>query len=1028
MKIYTGVARTHEVRLCFSSGPRDEAKLKSTFAALQRPLRPFASPKWYCRDTQGLGNYCEAGGAELYGRFAAAIARFDEAFESANRRCQGYRDSRTIKAVETDSYGFLGFGDGVHHVWTPGVNVPENISWDGNYYGYPHMMCVQFMRTGNREYFDNFETHAVHVADVHVVHHSEKSHLTGGCRYCPPTDHVRIDPTKPNDYRTARVYVSNLFNHHKIAGVIERWYFLRDHRCRDVANMVLDYCYRWKYGDNDYGQPRGPGMIMDFCYQGYMLTGDSKWIERAANVLRVHEGRELRLSFQAGIFLEGMRRYYEMSGDADALAYIKESADRLIAGGKKGGVTAQAHSFMYRKTSEQRYLDAALDNLPSSGQFGNPWKQFALSMRNAAMCIGDLHHVAEKEAMTLRLGGCGGVYFYAPTGELWVEVEKQDLNMRRNKTHLRAILFAPDRSVVDEAWISDDGRSARSGPGPVQRALLRTNVERPGVYGLNITVTEDRYGENVSWGFKSNCPRYLVETSRGHKDARHEEPIVLRNAGRQGDVGFMPPKRAFSIDVSGLPKSVTGLPIYDADGRKITRLTVSAEGKARHDFGADKSRRARLWRLHLNDAQALVSIDGVTRWQRGEAWENISLWTPDLSSWFAFHENRWLLTPYSRNVYADAASAGVVDFAVHNNSPSPKRVRLSLEFDDGAAWPAALPRSEVELGAYSSAQVPLEYRVPSKGDEWKCYVRATVLDETGFSTWSSVTLRRGVAPALSPAKVPIKLEPYRHENEQFGYLPKYPLDNQVYFDMENQPFVVSSDSVLTLSGGLWTKTAKAHRGDTDRVIPIRPLGTKIAFDYENDVYLLGRDGRSIVLLHSADRGETFTAWPVPGSGNFDIEQFSGQNVIDGPPPLARFYQTASDPKLIWRRINDLDLILPAKKADGSIVMGEAVAVSKKCIGLSAHSGIPSTMVSRGDKVHIAWGEATDPEAKAPGVPTFVATYDRSSGRLSSPALVGYGPPANDVHNSPCITIDSKGYLHVLIGTHGRTFKYVRSLS
>ena len=179
---------------------------------------------------------------------------------------------------------------------------------------------------------------------------------------------------------------------------------------------------------------------------------------------------------------------------------------------------------------------------------------------------------AERDAMTLRLGGCGGVYFYASKGELWIEVQKQDLNIRRNKTHLRALLLAPDRSVADEVWIGDDGRPTRSGPGPVQRAMLRTTVERPGVYGLNITVTEDRYGENVSWGFKSNCRKYLIETSRGHKDARHEEPIVLRNSGRRGDVGFMPPAKAFSIDVSGLAKNVKNLPVYDSDGGKMTTL------------------------------------------------------------------------------------------------------------------------------------------------------------------------------------------------------------------------------------------------------------------------------------------------------------------------------------------------------------------------------------------------------------------------------------------------------------------------
>jgi hypothetical protein len=339
-----------------------------------------------------------------------------------------------------------------------------------------------------------------------------------------------------------------------------------------------------------------------------------------------------------------------------------------------------------------------------------------------------------------------------------------------------------------------------------------------------------------------------------------------------------------------------------------------------------------------------------------------------------------------------------------------------------------LPRTEIELKGRSSAQVPVRYSVPSQGDKWKCYLRATVLDETEFSTWSSVTLHRGIAPATAPLKIPLKLEPYRHENEQFGYLPDYPLDNQVYFDMDNRPFIVSGDGVFYMRDNAWAKTTAARRGDTDKSIRIRPLGTKISFDRENKVYFLGRDGTTTLLFHSDDNGENFTAWPVPGSGNFDIEQFSGHNVIDAPPPLARFRQTARDPKLIWRRINDLHLILPAKNPDGSIAMGEPIVVSKKCIGLSAHSGIPSTIVSRGDKVHITWGEATPPDEKVPGVPTYVTTYDRSTGKLGTAALVGYGPPANDVHNSPCITMDKDGFLHVLIGTHGRTFKYVRSLS
>jgi len=145
----------------------------------------------------------------------------------------------------------------------------------------------------------------------------------------------------------------------------------------------------------------------------------------------------------------------------------------------------------------------------------------------------------------------------------------------------------------------------------------------------------------------------------------------------------------------------------------------------------------------------------------------------------------------------------------------------------------------------------------------------------------------------------------------------------------------------------------------------------------------------------------------------------------GPPPFVRFVRTASDPKRIWRRIHDLELFLP-RKVNGRIEIGEPIVLSRQCIGLSAHSGIPSSIVSRGDSVHVAWGEATDPKESVPGVPTYVATVDHRTREVTKPALVGYGPPANDVHNTPSITMDRAGHLHVLVGTHGRPFQYARS--
>ena len=626
-----------------------------------------------------------------------------------------------------------------------------------------------------------------------------------------------------------------------------------------------------------------------------------------------------------------------------------------------------------------------------------------------------------------RFGGVGGVYFLASPGELWVEVEKQDLNRRGRQTHLRAILFGPDRQVLDEQMLPDDGQAKGSGEGPVQRVRLSTSVPRTGMYGLNVMVSEDRYGEDIAWGFRTNCPRYLVETSRGHRDAPHEEPLVLLNPDAPGDVCFMPRQGEFAVEVTGLPEGVDALTLFDAQGKQAGEMSVSEKGEATGQFETEGPLSTAPWRLHLQKFKGVIQIDGVTRWREKQGrFANLSLWTPRLESWFPFPANRWLLTPYSRTVYSEPNEEGSVTFQVHNNGLVEKTVTLSLEFPDGQPWPAELSTREITLAPQKTAPVSIRYRVPAEGDGWTCHVRATPSDNPEVTTYSTLWLRRGAAPASEPLTIPLVLRPYQHENEQFGYLPKYPLTNQVYFDAQNSPVVSLSDGVSILRDGAWHE-AKSSKQQDGSITPFRPLTSKVAFDKDNGIYLVGEQDGAPVLLHSRDSTETFVSHVLPGGGYFDIEQFSGHNLPDGPPPLVRFTRTAKDPKIFWRSLNDIALILPERGPDGAVSVREPILLSKKCIGVSAHSGIPSTVVSRGSKVHVTWAEATEPDEDVPGVPTFVATYDRENGTVSEPALVGYGPPPNDIHNSPCITMDSQGYLHVLVGTHGRTFKYARSL-
>lgn len=636
--------------------------------------------------------------------------------------------------------------------------------------------------------------------------------------------------------------------------------------------------------------------------------------------------------------------------------------------------------------------------------------------------------------MDVQIGGVGGVYFLAEPGELVVTVEKRDRNRRGRQTELRAILVGPDREVLEDVTIPDDGQ-APGKLGPPKRVRLATKVPRKGVYALNITVSQDRYGDEIIWGFRTNCPHYLIETSRGHRDERRQEPIVLCNPDQPGDVCFLPRNEAFGIEVTGLPKEVKSLHLYDGRGTLVQTLQADGSGRALSTIPAGK-RDAVPWRLHLPAQLATVQIDGVTRWDRQDSYPNLPYWTPEAESWFPFLEYRWLLAPYSKQVYGRPGTQGEVAFEVHSNSDQKKTVQLALEFPD-ASWPVELSANRVVLGPKRSQEVRVRYTVPAQGQTQVCHVRATPVEDGEFSTYSTLTVKAGDAPASQPLAMPIQLKAYRHENEQFGYLPDYPVENQVYFDPKNRPVVRTSAGIATWRDGRWTET-ELRTAVTSRTPPFEGTGFgmpsgKVAFDRDGDMYLLANAGRNTAMLHSSDGGKTFAAYLIPGREKepraYDFEQFSGQNTLDGPPPVLRYTQTADhpqDPRLRWRSVYDLELLL-AKKADGRLSFGEPILISKSCIGFSAHSGIPSSVVSRGEKVHVVWAEATDPAVKVPGVPTFVATYDRTTGRLGKPALVGHGPPANDVHNTPSITIDSQGYLHVLAGTHGQPFPYARSL-
>ena len=626
----------------------------------------------------------------------------------------------------------------------------------------------------------------------------------------------------------------------------------------------------------------------------------------------------------------------------------------------------------------------------------------------------------------LSIGGAGGLYLLPQPGELVVELHKRDLGTTPNPTQLRAILVGPDRRPLDEAVIQGDGD-----------IRLAAEVETPGIYAVNVTITNDRYGEHVRWGFHTSSEKYLVETSRGHRDARHLEPIVIDTPGTAQDVFFRAQAGAIEIEISGLPEASQAPILFDDQDTRIHELTIATDGTATASIPA-APRTAAPWRLHLPDGIAAVHIDGVTRWQRDEPWDNLSLWSPTRDSFFAFHDLRWMLTPYHQAFAAAPGEPHETQFRLHNNGAHTDTFRVTTAAAQATALKVELSQTEVVIEPGAAVQVTATARLPESlatAHVFSTRIRVTSANHPDVSTWSTIEARVGES-SCHAIETPLVYRPYEHENAQFGYTPDYPNDNQIYSAPDGADFVASGNGVYRLDAGRWQ-----YRDIIVDGTRYRSIASKVGFAADGGICLLGRASEGVAYLYSTDGGDTFTATPLPpsaGPAQYDIETFTGHNLPVGPAPFVRATQTTgADPDNFWRRVNDLELFLPRIEAGhvvlrggggpADVLLGEPILVSQQAIGISSHSGVPAALASYGDRVHVIWGEATDPDGDEPGVPARVATWDRSEGRwLGEPALVGYGPPANDVHNTPSLTMDSQGHLHTLTGTHGSPFAYARS--
>jgi len=637
----------------------------------------------------------------------------------------------------------------------------------------------------------------------------------------------------------------------------------------------------------------------------------------------------------------------------------------------------------------------------------------------------------------------GAVYIEAEVGELEVDVFKKDLASAPRNQRMRIFLSAPDGRLVDEFVLPahDFGQNVQKDVlGPVQRHVLRTKVKYPGIYTLLVTFEEYRYGEGAVWGFKTNASRYMLDAGSGHKGGTRNERIIMDNPGVPGEICFIPESGDFKIELANLPKDMGVITLLDAEDTLVSELN-GVDGEVSVEIAKGIGNRDGVWRLRLPSQEVTAEIEGVTKWRDADSGEReLALWTTSRDHYFDLEARYRLLRPRHLMQVLDDDQKPGVRFTVYNSVDARMEIALSPHQEGlGTGLTSELnlivqpsllflePKEEKEVFlSYDSAAVP------SEGLTLRLQADAHIANEAGdhFSTYSTVDVRhRGSLPA---SVTPLQLKPWVHEEQLFGYAPEYPVDGEPYFSPENVAWMIADDQLLFREkSGEWGAVNVSDRLTQLHGGKWQYSGKRIGFDQQGGVYAALRSGARFILVRLAEGGEIFDSVMLPqgSGGGVYVEAPSLFASTDGPPMLYRLARISDRPRVPgqrWGRNHRLEL-LPPRFEEGRLTIGEPINVSDFCVGIPRHSGTPHSVISNGEKIHVVWGETSAADDSQSGVPTYAATWDRSGNQLGDRQLLGYAPPVNDAHNGPSMVMDSKGYLHTVLGSHNQSFQYTKSL-
>lgn len=344
-----GLAKTHEFTVRFFAEPPAAGALATFFAAAEEPLLAAAPPA-YIDATRVAGPLPPAAPQKFLG-YDAWLTR---AFADHLRRRERGRE-----------YGMLNYGD-----WFG----ERQVNWGNLEYDLQRGLFLQYLRTGDRAYFDRAAQAARHHIDVDVIHavNAQVKNPWGppplvGEIWLHSLNHTGgyfANAPLPVD-RTYQMGHSSNYGHVWVSGDLDYYFLTGDRRAREVALSVADMmsaAMTAKVGTHI----RNLGWPTILVLSAYEATLDPKyldaakrnwealkagldpqrgWVVRLASDHCLHpvgstakerdtiyrdQRCEGNVPFMEGLTLCALARYHRHTGDPEVLKAITIGIDQMI--------------------------------------------------------------------------------------------------------------------------------------------------------------------------------------------------------------------------------------------------------------------------------------------------------------------------------------------------------------------------------------------------------------------------------------------------------------------------------------------------------------------------------------------------------------------------------------------------------------------------------------------------------------------------------------------------------------------------